>query len=95
MEIQELLFTALRTVGVYLLILIVLRSLGKRAVGNFSAFDLLVALMLGEVVDEIIYGDVTFGQGAVNQPGRSSSNCSIDGKSFDGPRATTLLARLL
>jgi uncharacterized membrane protein YcaP (DUF421 family) len=34
-------------------------------VGNFSAFDLLVALMLGEIVDEMIYGDVRFIQGTV------------------------------
>jgi uncharacterized membrane protein YcaP (DUF421 family) len=37
--------------------------LGKRSIGALSAFDLLVALMLGEVVDEIIYGDVTIIQG--------------------------------
>jgi uncharacterized membrane protein YcaP (DUF421 family) len=65
MEIQVLLQTAVRAIGVYILMLVVLRCLGKRAVGNFSAFDLLVALMLGELVDEIIYGDVTFAQGAV------------------------------
>ena len=63
MEIQELLFTALRSVALYAIMLIVIRLLGKRTVGNFSAFDLLVALMLGEVVDEIIYGDVNFFQG--------------------------------
>jgi hypothetical protein len=34
-----------------------MKLLGKRTVGNFTAFDLLVALMLGEIVDEIIYGD--------------------------------------
>jgi len=45
--------------------LVVIRALGKRTVGNFSAFDLLVALMLGEIVDEVIYGDVRFIQGAV------------------------------
>src|SRR5688572_23385924 len=45
--------------------LIVVRALGKRTMGNFSAFDLLIALMLGEVVDEIIYGDVTFLVGTV------------------------------
>jgi uncharacterized membrane protein YcaP (DUF421 family) len=45
--------------------LIVIRALGKRTVGNFAAFDLLVALMLGEIVDEIIYGDVSFLQGMV------------------------------
>lgn len=57
--------TALRGLGVYALMLVVIRVTGKRTVGNFTAFDLLVALMLGEVVDEIIYGDVTFAQGSV------------------------------
>ena len=45
--------------------MVVIRTLGKRTVGNFAAFDLIVALMLGEVVDEIIYGDVSFLQGTV------------------------------
>jgi uncharacterized membrane protein YcaP (DUF421 family) len=65
METQELLLTAARGLGVYVLMLVVIRVLGKRTVGNFTAFDLLVALMLGELVDEIIYGDVTLLQGAV------------------------------
>jgi uncharacterized membrane protein YcaP (DUF421 family) len=65
MDIQELLMTAARAVAVYLLMLVVIRALGKRTVGNFSAFDLLVALMLGEIVDEMIYGDVRFIQGTV------------------------------
>lgn len=65
MEPTELMLTAARTAAVYVLMLIVIRALGKRTVGNFSAFDLLVALMLGEVVDEIIYGDVRFMQGAI------------------------------
>jgi len=62
---MELLLTSARAVAVYVLMLMVIRALGKRTVGNFSAFDLLVALMLGEVVDEIIYGDVMFAQGAI------------------------------
>lgn len=65
MEPQELMMTALRALGVYVLMLFVIRVLGKRTVGNFAAFDLLVALMLGEVVDEIIYGDVSIAQGMV------------------------------
>ena len=65
MDVQELLLTALRAVAVYALMLIVIRALGRRTIGNFSAFDLIVALMLGEVVDEIIYADVRFIQGAV------------------------------
>lgn len=65
MDWQELGMTAARAVLVYVVMLIVIRVLGKRTIGNFTAFDLLVALMLGEVVDEIIYGDVTLGQGMV------------------------------
>ncbi|HJQ71128.1 MAG TPA: YetF domain-containing protein [Blastocatellia bacterium] len=65
METQELIMTALRALGVYVLVLVVIRITGKRTIGHFTAFDLLVALMLGEVVDEIIYGDVTIAQGAV------------------------------
>jgi uncharacterized membrane protein YcaP (DUF421 family) len=62
---HEIWTTALRAAGVYVLMLVVIRLLGKRAVGNFTAFDLLVALMLGEVVDEIIFGDVSFLQGGL------------------------------
>jgi uncharacterized membrane protein YcaP (DUF421 family) len=65
MDWQELGLTAARGVLVYVVMLVVIRVLGKRTVGNFTAFDLLVALMLGEVVDEIIYGDVTIAQGMV------------------------------
>ena len=65
MDPHELLMTALRAVAVYVLMLAVIRLLGKRTVGNFTAFDLLVALMLGEVVDEVIYGDVAMVQGFV------------------------------
>lgn len=57
--------TAARAAAVYFLMLIVVRALGKRTVGNFSAFDLIVALMLGEVCDEIIYGEVRLMQGTV------------------------------
>jgi uncharacterized membrane protein YcaP (DUF421 family) len=65
MDWQELLHTALRATLVYLFVLFVLRVLGKRSVGNLSAFDLLVALMIGEVTDEIIFGDVTLAKGGV------------------------------
>ena len=57
--------TAARAGAVYVLMLVVVRALGRRTIGNFSAFDLIVALMLGEIVDEMIYGDVRFIQGTV------------------------------
>jgi uncharacterized membrane protein YcaP (DUF421 family) len=64
-DVNELLYTALRASFVYFFLLLVVRLLGKREIGNTSAFDLIVALILGEVVDEIIYGDVTMLQGVV------------------------------
>lgn len=64
-DIRELVWTALRASFVYLFLLLVVRILGKREIGNTSAFDLVVALILGEVVDEIIYGDVTILQGVI------------------------------
>lgn len=59
MDPQDLLLTALRASLLYFFLLVVIRLLGKRSVGATSAFDLLVALMLGEVVDEAIFGDVS------------------------------------
>lgn len=64
-DVTELLYTALRASFVYVFLLLVVRLLGKREIGNTSAFDLIVALILGEVVDEIIYGDVTILQGVI------------------------------
>lgn len=62
---NELLWTAVRASFVYLFLLLVVRVLGKREIGSTSAFDLVVALILGEVVDEIIYADVTILQGVI------------------------------
>jgi uncharacterized membrane protein YcaP (DUF421 family) len=64
-DLNELALTALRATFVYFYLLIIVRILGKREIGASSAFDLLVALMLGDVVDEVIYGDVSIAQGAV------------------------------
>jgi uncharacterized membrane protein YcaP (DUF421 family) len=63
MDVQDLLMTALRATIIYFFLLIVIRLLGKREVGSSSAFDFMVALMLGEVVDEAIYGDVSMWKG--------------------------------
>jgi hypothetical protein len=48
-DVNELLMTAVRALAVYVLMLVVIRALGRRTVGNISAFDLLVALVLGEI----------------------------------------------
>ena len=65
MDPRDLALTAARAVAVYAVMLAVSRLSGKRTIGSFSAFDFLVALMLGEVVDEIIYGSVSMAHGFV------------------------------
>jgi uncharacterized membrane protein YcaP (DUF421 family) len=65
MDPRDLALTAARAVAVYAVMLAVIRLSGKRTIGSFTAFDFLVALMLGEVVDEIIYGSVSMTQGLV------------------------------
>jgi uncharacterized membrane protein YcaP (DUF421 family) len=63
MDLHELAMTALRATAIYVFLLIVVRLLGKRTVGAATAFDFMVALILSEVVDEPIYGDVPLVQG--------------------------------
>ncbi len=65
MELRELGMTALRATVIYVFLLVVVRLLGKRAIGHSTAFDFMVALLLGEVVDEPIYGDVPLWQALV------------------------------
>ena len=74
MDLQELMLTATRALAIYLLMLIVIRALGKRTVGNFAAFDLVVALMLGEVVDEIVSAGGIMASTTCSKASRPSSS---------------------
>ena len=65
MDLHELTLTALRATIIYVVLLVVVRLLGKRTVGGATAFDFMVALILSEVVDEPIYGDVPMSQALV------------------------------
>jgi uncharacterized membrane protein YcaP (DUF421 family) len=65
MDLNELALTALRATVIYVVLLVVVRLLGKRTVGEATAFDFMVALILSEVVDEPIYGDVPMVQALV------------------------------
>jgi uncharacterized membrane protein YcaP (DUF421 family) len=48
-----------RTALIYVLMLVMIRVLGKRTVGNLTAFDMLVALMMGDLAGDAIYGDAS------------------------------------
>lgn len=91
MDVWDLAATAGRAVAVYALMLLVVRLLGKRTVGNFSAFDLIVALMLGEVVDEMIYGDVPMVKGAVAIGAIAAIKYATAWLSYASPAAARIL----
>lgn len=56
---------AARAALLYAILLVVVRLLGKREIGSLSAFDLIVTLILGEVVDEVTFGAVALLDGLV------------------------------
>jgi len=63
MDPSDLFLIVVRASVLYFFILLVVRLMGKREIGTISAFDLIVSLMIGEVVDEVIYGDVSLVKG--------------------------------
>ena len=60
---QPLVVTAMKATVLYIVMLVMVRVLGKRAIGNFTAFDLLVALMVSDMIGDIVFGGVSFAQG--------------------------------
>jgi uncharacterized membrane protein YcaP (DUF421 family) len=59
MEHQSLLAIAARTAVIYVTMLVMIRVLGKRTIGNLTAFDMLVALIMGDLAGDAIYGEVS------------------------------------
>jgi uncharacterized membrane protein YcaP (DUF421 family) len=49
----------------YVFFLLVVRLAGKRTIREGTPFDFLVALMLGDFPDDVIWGEVTVAQGVV------------------------------
>lgn len=56
---------ALRTAIVYVLMLAMIRALGKRTIGNLTAFDMLIALIMGDLAGSAIYGSVSMSSAVV------------------------------
>lgn len=56
---------ALRTAAIYALMLAMIRVLGKRAIGNLTAFDMLIALIMGDLAGNAVYGSVSMASGIV------------------------------
>jgi uncharacterized membrane protein YcaP (DUF421 family) len=63
--VAHLLAFALRATVTYVFLLILLRISGKRTVGEGTPFDVVVALVLGDFPDDMIWGEVPLAQGFV------------------------------
>ncbi len=57
--------TAGRAAVIYVLFLITIRVLGKRTIGNLSAFDMLVALVIGDLAGDTVFGEVSLLRGSL------------------------------
>lgn len=62
---EHVLGFAVRATVTYVFLLVLLRVSGKRTVGEGTPFDLVVALVLGDFPDDMIWGEVPLAQGFV------------------------------
>lgn len=62
---METLGILVRATFTYVFLLALVRLAGKRTIGEGSPFDLVVALVIGDMPDDMIWGDVPLAQGIV------------------------------
>jgi uncharacterized membrane protein YcaP (DUF421 family) len=62
---MDILGIVVRIAITYVFLLIILRLAGKRTIREGTPFDLLVALVLGDFPDDVIWGEVPVAQGIV------------------------------
>lgn len=76
-----------RTVVIYALMLLMIRITGKRTIGNLTAFDMLIALIMGDLAGDAIYGDVPLGSAVVAVLSLSGLHYANSWLSYCVPRA--------
>src|SRR5688572_26729442 len=62
---MEIVGIVVRATFTYLFLLIIIRLAGKRTIREGTPFDLVVALILGDFPDDVIWGEVPVAQGIV------------------------------
>src|SRR5687768_2674557 len=62
---MEIVGIVVRVTFTYLFLLIILRLGGKRTIREGTPFDLVVAIILGDFPDDVIWGEVSVAQGIV------------------------------
>jgi uncharacterized membrane protein YcaP (DUF421 family) len=63
--VDPVLATLVRVGATYVFLLILVRVSGKRTIGEGTPFDVVVALVLGDFPDDLIWGEVPVAQGLV------------------------------
>jgi len=56
---------AVRAAAAYIYLLVLLRTAGRRAIRHGTTFDFVLALILGDMVDDALWSEVPFAQFAV------------------------------
>ncbi len=59
---MQLGFIAIRALFAYVFLLLLIRLKGKHAVAEATAFDFVLALILGDMIDDLFWGDVPASQ---------------------------------
>lgn len=62
---QDLIGIALRISILYVYVLALLRLSGKRSLGNLSPLDFVVALVIGDLFDDVIWAEIPVAKGLV------------------------------
>lgn len=62
---EDLAGIAVRTSVIYLYVLALMRFAGKRTVGDLSPWDFLVALIIGDMFDDVMWGEVPLAKAIV------------------------------
>jgi uncharacterized membrane protein YcaP (DUF421 family) len=63
--LMDLLSLIVRSLASFLFLLVLLRLTGKRTIYQGSSFDFVLALVLGDLVDNAVFGQSPFAQFAV------------------------------
>jgi uncharacterized membrane protein YcaP (DUF421 family) len=88
---EDFLFVVLKTVGIYILIIICLRLLGKKGLGELSAADLVLIIIIGEGISTIIPQETDFGGVAVYIIALAATNYGIEYWAFKSKKFNKIL----
>jgi uncharacterized membrane protein YcaP (DUF421 family) len=63
--IEDLVGILIRVSFLYLFLLLMLRLTGKRSIGSLSALDFIVGLVIGDMVDDVLWNEIPLANGLV------------------------------